>query len=84
MTGRQEGECCSRLAKHNFFDRFLSLSKKLPNILKIEPSQFPELSYGEVKQLSTNYQVTTFCFPLFFLKMSLFQLMLTSKARKCF
>ena len=58
MTGRQEGENTSRLSKRTLYERFQNLVKQLPTITKIDPDQVTDLSYGQAKQLSKNYQVS--------------------------
>ncbi|XP_071546069.1 double-stranded RNA-specific editase 1 isoform X2 [Panulirus ornatus] len=58
MTGRQEGENSSRLCKRRFLTKFMDLLDTLPTITDVEPGAAKCLSYGEVKALASDYQLS--------------------------
>nr|XP_053629587.1 double-stranded RNA-specific editase 1-like isoform X2 [Cherax quadricarinatus] len=58
MTGRQEGESYSRLCKRRYLIRFIDLLDRLPTITEVDPGAAKCLSYGEIKALSTDYQIS--------------------------
>lgn len=58
MTGRQEGENYSRLCKRKLLSRFCGLLDNLPTITEVDAGAVKCLSYGEIKALSADYQVS--------------------------
>ena len=58
MTGRQEGENYSRLCKRNLLTRFCELLDHLPTVTEVDAGAVKCLSYGEIKALATDYQVS--------------------------
>lgn len=58
MTGRQEGDTSSRLCKRKFLARFVDLLTHVPTITDINTREVKNLSYGDLKSLSTNYEMS--------------------------
>ncbi|XP_066988616.1 double-stranded RNA-specific editase 1 isoform X3 [Macrobrachium rosenbergii] len=58
MTGRQEGDTSSRLCKRSFFVKFVELLPHIPTITDINTRELKNLSYGDIKALSTNYEMS--------------------------
>lgn len=59
MTGRQEGENYSRLCKRNLLSRLCGLLDHLPTITEVDAGAVKCLSYGEIKALAKDYQVSS-------------------------
>jgi len=60
MTGRQEGEMNSRLCKRQFLKRLQTLldHPAAQPLTGVDPGAVKQMSYGEVKALSTDYQAS--------------------------
>ncbi|XP_076068665.1 adenosine deaminase acting on RNA isoform X1 [Oratosquilla oratoria] len=58
MTGRPEGDGSSRLCKKKFFQRFIDLIDKVPTITNINKEEIKQMSYGDAKQHSVDYQTS--------------------------
>ncbi|CAL4089583.1 unnamed protein product [Meganyctiphanes norvegica] len=60
MTGRQEGEMNSRLCKRQFLKRLLTLLDHPAGqpLTGVDPGAVKQMSYGEVKALSADYQAS--------------------------
>ncbi|XP_068235962.1 double-stranded RNA-specific editase 1 isoform X2 [Palaemon carinicauda] len=57
MTGRQEGDTSSRLCKRSFLAKFVELLPHIPTITDINTRELKNLSYGDIKAFSTNYEI---------------------------
>ncbi|KAK7086600.1 Double-stranded RNA-specific editase B2 [Halocaridina rubra] len=58
MTGKQEGDSISRLCKRKLLSKFVDLLPHVPTITDLSTKELKNLSYGDLKSRSTNYELS--------------------------